>query len=260
MLETPLIAILGALAVLVLLMLAALWRLAGLARMREDEMRTAVREGAELRGRLDALTAQTANVERDIRQDLASARAEQAQAATSLRVEVGGALGSFREATQQQLTAMAGLQQRQLQGFGEQLGALTATSEQRLEAVRLTVEQRLDALRAENTAKLEQMRSTVDEKLQATLDQRLSAIVQDGVRAPRAGASGLGRDAVARHRRRRPETRSRQREDPRHVGRGAACGTAGGGADATTVCAQRRNRAGKQSPRRVRHPPAGTRR
>ena len=81
----------------------------------------------------------------------------------------------FATATQQQLTAMAGLQQRQLQNFGEQLGALTATSEQRLEAVRVTVEQRLDALRVDNSAKLEQMRATVDEKLQATLDQRLSA-------------------------------------------------------------------------------------
>ena len=80
---------------------------------------------------------------------------------------------SFREATQAQLTDMAGLQQRQLQGFGEQLAKLTLSNEQRLEAVRVTVEQRLDAMRIDNAAKLEQMRATVDEKLQATLEQRL---------------------------------------------------------------------------------------
>jgi DNA recombination protein RmuC len=68
---------------------------------------------------------------------------------------------------------MSGLQQRQLQGFGEQLAKLTLSNEQRLDAVRSSVEQRLDVLRVDNAAKLEQMRATVDEKLQATLEQRL---------------------------------------------------------------------------------------
>lgn len=39
----------------------------------------------------------------------------------------------------------------------------------------MNVEQRLDTLRVANDAKLEQMRVTVDEKLQATLDERLGA-------------------------------------------------------------------------------------
>jgi DNA recombination protein RmuC len=122
---------------------------------------------------LDTLGAQVARVDSDIRQDLANARSEQAATAAGLRGEVGGAIGTFREATQQQLIDMAGLQQRQLQGFGEQLGKLTSSNEQRLDAVRVTVEQRLDALRTDNAAKLEQMRATVDERLQATLEQRL---------------------------------------------------------------------------------------
>jgi len=122
---------------------------------------------------LDTLGAQVAHVESDIRQDLANARSEQAATAAGLRSEVGGAIGTFREATQQQLIDMAGLQQRQLQGFGEQLGKLTSSNEQRLDAVRVAVEQRLDALRTDNAAKLEQMRATVDERLQATLEQRI---------------------------------------------------------------------------------------
>ena len=44
--------------------------------------------------------------------------------------------------------------------------------------MRKTVEERLDALRRENTEKLDQMRQTVDEKLQSTLDQRLGASFQ----------------------------------------------------------------------------------
>ena len=167
------LAALAALVVLVVLAVVILLRLAALARESEYELRGAVRDAADLRAKLDALNTQVAHVERDIRQDLANTRAEQGAAATGLRTEVGEAIGRFREMTQQQLTDTAGLQQRQLQGFGEQLAMLTLSNEQRLEAVRVTVEQRLDALRNDNTAKLDQMRATVDEKLQTTLDQRL---------------------------------------------------------------------------------------
>ncbi|MFO1325017.1 MAG: DNA recombination protein RmuC [Burkholderiales bacterium] len=163
----------AALVALVVLAVAILWRLAAIARSRDDELHGWELRAGELRVRLDALAAQVANVERDIRQDLANTRAEQGRAATDLRNEVGGALGRLRDSMQQQLTDMAGLQQRQLVTFGEQLAKLTASNEQRLDAVRVSVEQRLDALRADNAAKLEQMRATVEEKLQATLEQRL---------------------------------------------------------------------------------------
>ncbi len=43
----------------------------------------------------------------------------------------------------------------------------------RLEAMRKTMETQLQALQEDNTRKLEQMRATVDEKLQGTLDKRL---------------------------------------------------------------------------------------
>lgn len=43
----------------------------------------------------------------------------------------------------------------------------------RLDKLRDTVQERLDYLREENSAKLEQMRATVDEKLQGTLEKRL---------------------------------------------------------------------------------------
>ena len=158
--------------VAVLAALAAV-RLTSLARTRDEAALAATREAADLRARLDALNTQVAHVESDIRQDLANARTEQAGIAAGLRNEVGGAILKFREGTQQQLADMAGVQHRQLQGFGEQLAKLTLSNEQRLEAVRMTVEQRLDALRTDNTAKLDQMRATVDEKLQATLEQRL---------------------------------------------------------------------------------------
>src|SRR5436190_3172124 len=104
----------------------------------------AAHEAAEVRTRLEVMRQTTADFERDLRQDLANARSEQAAGAQAARMELG-----------------------------DRLSELTRTNEQRLEAVRATVEQRLDVLRSENAQKLEEMRTTVDEKLQTTLDERL---------------------------------------------------------------------------------------
>src|SRR5205823_3400916 len=95
----------------------------------------ATREAADLRARLDAFAHGAAEHERDMRGDLAVARKEQADTAVALRKEVG-----------------------------DRLSVLTQT-----------VEQKLDGLRNESAKKLDEMRATVDEKLQATLEQRLGA-------------------------------------------------------------------------------------
>lgn len=190
------------LAVLALLALAGFLRAQAAGRAGNDALRDATRDAAELKARLDALQTQIAHVESDIRQELAIARGEQATSATGLRTEVEGSIGRLRETMQQQFTDAAGMQLRQLQGFGEQLQKLTMSNETRLEAVRQTIEQRLDALRLDNSAKLEQMRATVDEKLQTTLEVRLGAsfkIVSDrleqvhkGLGEMQALATGVG--------------------------------------------------------------------
>jgi DNA recombination protein RmuC len=63
--------------------------------------------------------------------------------------------------------------QRFSQTLTEQLQALAQSNDQRMTEVRTAVEQRLAAIQADNEKKLEQMRATVDEKLHATLEQRL---------------------------------------------------------------------------------------
>jgi len=149
--DVGVLAILAGLIVIAVLMAVVVLRVGALARMRREELNAALRDTAELRTRFDTMTQQLANVERDIRQDLANARSEQGQSAAGLRGEVATTLIRF----------------------GDQLGKLTQSNEQRLEAVRVTVEHRLDVLRNDNTLKLEQMRATVDERLQATLEHRL---------------------------------------------------------------------------------------
>ena len=76
-------------------------------------------------------------------------------------------------AAQRSALAQTEAMQRLSDAMREQLQALSKTNEQRLAELRLTVEQRLTAIQQDNEKKLEQMRATVDEKLHATLEQRL---------------------------------------------------------------------------------------
>lgn len=60
----------------------------------------------------------------------------------------------------------------------EKVDSLTQQNENKLEAMRLTLENKITALQEENSKKLDAMRETVDEKLQETLDKRISQSFQ----------------------------------------------------------------------------------
>ena len=122
--------------------------------------------GVELKARLDTIGAQNERLERELRTELAQARGEAAQNAQTGRAELAAALNQFTQALQNQLAGSAHVQ-------NERLASLTQSNELRLEAVRATVEQRLEIMRGDNAQKLEHIRLTVDEKLHATLEQRL---------------------------------------------------------------------------------------
>jgi len=122
--------------------------------------------GADTRVRLDAIGAQNERLERELRAELAQARTESAQQAQLGRGELAAAISRFAQEVQTLLGTIAQMQ-------NERLSALTHSNEARLEAVRATVEQRLELLRTDNAQKLEHIRLTVDEKLHATLEQRL---------------------------------------------------------------------------------------
>jgi DNA recombination protein RmuC len=143
--------VLAALLAVILIRVQALFRIAS---------------GVEFKARLDAITAQNERLERELRTELARARGESAQNAQTGRAELASSLNQFTQALQNQLAGSAHVQ-------NERLASLTQSNESRLEAVRATVEQRLEVLRSDNAQKLEHIRLTVDEKLHATLEQRL---------------------------------------------------------------------------------------
>jgi DNA recombination protein RmuC len=112
-------------------------------------------------------------LERELRQELASGRQEAANAARGDRDEQSLSLSRLSQALAAQLAQLGKLQAQQLESFAQQLARLTNSNEQRFEQLRLALEARLGAMQADNAAKLEEMRRTVDEKLHATLEQRL---------------------------------------------------------------------------------------
>ena len=122
-------------------------------------------QGEQLRGFAERLAQFTQGVQQQLG-NAAVAQAEQAR----LQAE---AVAELNRALREQLAAAATSQGEHARLTAERIAQLTQASEHKLEAVRTTVEQRLDVLRGENARKLDEMRATVDEKLQATLESRL---------------------------------------------------------------------------------------
>ena len=94
-------------------------------------------------------------MERSIRDDIGRNREEAATGAQRAREELSTALKNVGDS------------------LNKQIAGLTSATEQRLDAVRQSLEQRLLAIQTDSALKLDQMRATVDEKLQSTLEKRL---------------------------------------------------------------------------------------
>lgn len=164
------------------------------------------RDDGDVASRLEALRADSARLERALREEQRAGRGELAQA-----------FDQFRGHVKEQLDAMGAQQRERIDGFGQRLAqltertdrgletlrngliddarkareetqagqnrfgdllqqrlnALTEHNEKRLAEVRKTLEDQLKALQADNAQQLEKMRATVDEKLQSTLETRL---------------------------------------------------------------------------------------
>ena len=112
------------------------------------------------------------------RSDLESMRHEMAEELRATRSEMTGSLnGSLKNYGEVQATTLrqiAEMQDKRLQGLDERFKELSLQTELKLDNVRRTMETRISALQEDNGKRLEQMRQTVDEKLQKTLEDKLS--------------------------------------------------------------------------------------
>ncbi len=110
---------------------------------------------------------------RELREELSRVRAEAAETARGDRAEQAMALDRLGQSLAGQVGQLGTLQAQQFEAFGQHLSRLTQSFDARVEQLRQTVETRLAAIQGDNATKLEEMRKTVDEKLHATLEQRL---------------------------------------------------------------------------------------
>ncbi|HMV00030.1 MAG TPA: DNA recombination protein RmuC [Rhodocyclaceae bacterium] len=122
---------------------------------------------------VDAQTRALERLERELREELARGRREEAETAFREREEQARSASLLSQTVTTQLTQLGSLQGERLEGFARELNRFSLGLDERFERLKGAVEGRLVALQAENSAKLEAMRQTVDEKLHATLEQRL---------------------------------------------------------------------------------------
>jgi DNA recombination protein RmuC len=125
--------------------------------------RSAREQAVALAARLDGLSQAQERGERVLREELAQSRRELAGQTHHLREEVAGSLRAVGE-----------------------------TVEKRIEVMRGAVDLRLGQIQAETQKRLEEMRATVDEKLQGTLEARLGAAFAQVSTRLEAVHKGLG--------------------------------------------------------------------
>lgn len=134
--------------------------------------------------RLEAIQHAQERCERALREDLSRVRDGAAAEAKLSREELTGQMKQFGDSVQNQMMQVTSLQSQNFDTFRQQLTIVRETMEQRLDAVKEANEKKLDEvkravddrlkdIRDDSAKQLEQMRLTVDEKLQGTLEKRL---------------------------------------------------------------------------------------
>ncbi len=115
---------------------------------------------------LESLQNNIDRLDRLVREEMAQARTESAQTSRQGREELAATLKGVGDSLNSQL---AHITQTNMQ----RLDSVRETVEKRLDTVRTQIEERLKLIQSDNNKNLEQMRITVDEKLQGTLEKRL---------------------------------------------------------------------------------------
>ncbi len=137
---------------------------------RDDEMRFRALQEAQEKGMV--------RLERELREELSRGRREDAEEAFRDRDERAHSSNLLSQTVTTQVGQFGTLQAERLEAFARELNRFSLGLDERFERLKLSVESRLTAIQVDNSAKLEEMRRTVDEKLHATLEQRLGQSFQ----------------------------------------------------------------------------------
>jgi DNA recombination protein RmuC len=127
----------------------------------------------EIASRFDVFEKTQERTERAVREEISQSRDELSKSAREQRQELTETFKSFGDSVIQRMMDVANMQKDQLEAMSSAIWKLSDSNERKLESVRVTVEGRLQSMQIDNARHLDQMRQTVDEKLQGTLEKRL---------------------------------------------------------------------------------------
>ncbi|MEY7998751.1 DNA recombination protein RmuC [Clostridium sp. Mt-5] len=103
------------------------------------------------------------NINSTIKDEFSRNRQETSSSRTESNIELSNTLKNISD-----------IQKNQLDSFSKQLLSLTNSNEEKLNKMRETIETRILGLQNENSKKLDEMRNLVDEKLNESLDKKLT--------------------------------------------------------------------------------------
>ena len=108
------------------------------------------------------------------------------------REELSKSLDGFKEGFETNTKRLNDLLKDRFDAFSKQQTEINQESEKRIKEVKETVENRLKEIREDNTKQLNEVRKTVDEKLQKTLNERLTQSFETVGKQLKSVQEGLG--------------------------------------------------------------------
>lgn len=128
------------------------------------------RESVDLRPQLKEVES---SIESSIKDEFQRNRKENSENAQINREELAGSLKSFEERFSQNIKELNELLRQKFADFNHQQVENNKQATDHIKEIEKTIEKQLRSIREDNTKQLDEMRKTVDEKLQTTLEKRL---------------------------------------------------------------------------------------
>jgi DNA recombination protein RmuC len=119
-------------------------------------------------------------------------REESSSLSKNQREELSKSLDGFKEGFETNTKRLNDLLKDRFDAFSKQQTEINQESEKRIKEVKETVENRLKEIREDNTKQLNEVRKTVDEKLQKTLNERLTQSFETVGKQLKSVQEGLG--------------------------------------------------------------------
>ena len=119
-------------------------------------------------------------------------REESSSLSKNQREELSKSLDGFKEGFETNTKRLNDLLKDRFDAFSKQQTEINQESEKRIKEVKETVENQLKEIREDNTKQLNEVRKTVDEKLQKTLNERLTQSFETVGKQLKSVQEGLG--------------------------------------------------------------------